>query len=405
MDMAKISTDPKKINEILTRGVERIYPSTEALEKLLRSGKRIHLYLGIDPSGPKLHLGHAITLRKLSQFQALGHEVIMLIGDFTGMIGDPTDKTATRQKLSRKEVRDNSLNYKKWAGKFLSFSGPNSARLEYNSTWSDKLTFLDLIEITSNLTVQQMIGRDMFQERIKNGKPIHLHEFLYPVAQGYDSVAMDIDLELGGNDQTFNMLVGRDLMKALSGKEKFVLSMKLLTDPSGKKMGKSEGNMVTMADSAADMFGKIMSWPDERIPVAFELLTDISEKEIQAIGADLKKGSVNPKELKIRLAKDIASFYHDKPAAEKASQDFDRVFKSHGLPTDIPLVTFPLKPIPLLDLLTKTKLSSSKSDAQRLIAQGALKIDGAVEKDWKKTISPRSGMVIQVGKRRFAKIK
>ena len=270
-----MKSNPLQVKEVLSRGVGKIYPSYEALEKLLLSGKKIKLYCGYDPSSSSLHLGHAISLRKLGQFQKLGHEVIMLIGDFTGMIGDPTDKLATRKKLTRQEVLKNAKNYKKIASKFISFTGINAAKLKYNSQWLDKLTFKDLVEITSNFTVQQMIERDMFQERFKNNKPIYFHEFLYPMAQGYDSVAMDIDLEVGGNDQTFNMLVGRTLMKCLKGKEKFVLTMKLLIDSTGKKMSKSEGNMVALDEKPIEMFGKIMSWPDEIMLAGFELLTDV----------------------------------------------------------------------------------------------------------------------------------
>jgi tyrosyl-tRNA synthetase len=206
----EINTDPKKIEEVLSRGVEKIYPSFKLLEKKLMARKKLRLYCGYDPSSPTLHLGHLITLKKLAQFQELGHEVIMLIGDFTGMIGDPTEKIAARKKLSRKEVLENSKNYKKQASKLLNFKGVNPAKILYNSKWSDRLSFIDLIELASNFTVQQMIVRDMFQERIKTRRPIYLHEFLYPLAQAYDSVAMGVDLQIGGADQTFNMLCSRD---------------------------------------------------------------------------------------------------------------------------------------------------------------------------------------------------
>jgi len=218
----------QEIDEILTRGVEKIYPSKEELKKSLMSGKKIRLYCGYDPTAKSLHIGNAISINKLGQFQKLGHEVIFLIGDFTGMIGDPTDKSATRNKLTREDTLRNSENYKKQASGYLKFDGENPAIVRYNSEWSDKLTFKDLIGLSSNFTVQQMLERDMFEKRIKEEKPVYLHEFLYPLAQGYDSVAMDVDLEIGGNDQMFNMLAGRDLMKAIKGKEKFVLTMKIL---------------------------------------------------------------------------------------------------------------------------------------------------------------------------------
>ena len=400
----KINTSPQKIKEVLTRGIEKVYPSKEALEKVLKSGKKIRLYCGYDPSSPKLHIGSSITLRKLAQFQKLGHEVIMLIGDFTGMIGDPTGKTATRRKLTRKEVLENAKNYKKNASKFLNFSGENAARLEYNSKWSDKITFLDLIELASNFTVQHMIARDMFQERLKKNQPIHIHEFLYPIAQGYDSVAMDVDLEIGGNDQTFNMLIGRDLMRIMKSKEKFVLTTKLLVDPSGKKMGKTTDNAVNMDEAANEMYGKIMSWPDGQIMPAFELLTDVPDKEIKSIAQRLKKGTINPRDIKARLAREITSFYHGKNTAQETEREFNRVFKQKQTPSEMPTIAIKQKNIDILELLLKTKFVKSKSEARRLIEQKGVKIDNQVQSDWRKTISPKKGMVVRVGKRKFVKI-
>ena len=237
--MNKVITDKIKIKEVLERGVEQIFPGRAAFEKVLLSGKRIRLYCGFDPSAVSLHIGNAIQLNKLSQFQELGHEVIFLVGDFTGMIGDPTDKTSARRKMTRAEVLANSRNYEKQASAYLRFTEPNPALIRHNSEWSDPLTFKDLIEISANFTVQQMIARDMFQERLKQEKPIYLHEFLYPLAQGYDSVGMDVDLEIGGNDQMFNMLCGRTLMKAIKNKEKFVMTSKLLADPGGKRWARA----------------------------------------------------------------------------------------------------------------------------------------------------------------------
>jgi len=265
----------KQIDEILTRGVENIYPSKEELKKVLMSGKKIKLYCGYDPTAKSLHIGNAISMNKLGQFQKLGHEVIFLIGDFTGMIGDPTDKSAARKKLTREEALENSKNYQKQASGYLKFDGENPVKVLRNSEWSDKLSFKDLIEVSSNFTAQQMFQRDMFQERIKNEKPIYLHEFLYPLAQAYDSVVLDVDLEVGGNDQMFNMMCGRDLMKAVKNKEKFVLTMKLLADESGKKMGKTEGNVVNLDETPENMFGQVMAWSDGLIAPGFELCTNI----------------------------------------------------------------------------------------------------------------------------------
>lgn len=402
--MIKVDINKEKIEEVLTRGVEKIYPSKEALEKVLKSGKRIRLYCGYDPTAPSLHIGNAVTLRKLAQFQRLGHEVIFLIGDFTGMIGDPTDKTAARKKLNRGEVKRNLKNYKKQASKTLKFSGENPAKVMFNSQWNDKLTFIELIEISSFFTVQQMLVRDMFQERLKKDRPIYLHEFLYPLIQAYDSVVMDVDLEVGGNDQTFNMLCGRDLMKALKGKEKLVLTIKLLTDPEGKKMGKTEGNMISLDENPKEMFGKIMAWSDSLIIPCFEACTDLSNEKIKEFAQDIKNKKLNPRDAKARLAREVVSIHHGKSVALRAEKEFDLVFKEKKLPTKIQEIKISQKFLPILDLLTKTKLASSKSEAKRLILQGGIKIDGIAQKDWKMMVKTKKGQVVQVGKRRFVKI-
>lgn len=394
-----------QIKEVLTRGVENIYPSRAILEKVLKSGKKLRLYCGYDPSAPTLHIGHAITIRKLAQFQKLGHEVIFLIGDFTGMIGDPTDKTSARKKLSREQVLKNSKNYQKLAGKILSFSGKNPAKVLYNSQWNDKLTFIDLIELASYFTVQQMIVRDMFQKRLQQKKPIYLHEFLYPLAQGYDSVAMDVDLEVGGNDQTFNMLCGRDLMKAVKNKEKFVLTTKLLASALGQKMGKTENNAVALDERPEQMFGQIMSWPDDLIIPAFELCTDIPMEEINQISQKIKQNRLNPRDAKAKLAKEIVSIHHNKRAAQKAEKEFNRVFREKGKPSEIPSFKFKRENCNILDILVQTKLASSKGEAKRLLQQGGVKIDKNTVKDWQKEITIKDGMIIQVGKRRFARIR
>jgi len=402
-------TERQKIKDILSRGVEKIYPDKKSLEERLASGAKIKLYCGYDPSGPSLHLGHMITLKKLSQFQKLGHKVIMLMGDFTGMIGDPTDKSAARKKLTREEVLKNSVNYKKLASKFLDFSGENPVEILYNSQWSDKLNFGDLIELASNFTVQQMITREMFQQRLKNKKPIYLHEFLYPLAQAYDSVAMDVDLEIGGNDQIFNMLCGRELMRVVKNKEKLVLALKLLTDPQGKKMGKSEGNMVELDEEPKQMFGKIMSWPDELIVPGMDLLTDIPSPEIDKIKEDMQSGKINPRDAKAQLAREIITVCHNKDSAILAEKEFEKIFKEKELPSEIEEYEYaklrlPGEGAPIIDSVTQIGLTKSKSEAKRLIIQGGLKIDGIVEKDWRKIIKIKKGQVFQGGKRKFKKI-
>lgn len=405
-----------KIKEALERGVEKIYPSRSALEKKLKSGQKIRLYCGYDPTAPTLHIGHAITLRKLAQFQKLGHEVIFLIGDFTGMIGDPTGKAKARKKLTREQVLKNSEKYKDQAGKILDFSGKNPARILYNSQWNDKLSSMDLINLASNFTVQQTLARDMFKKRIQSGKDLYLHEFLYPLIQAYDSLALDVDLEVGGSDQMFNMLCGRTLMRKIKNKEKFVLTTKLLTDPSGQKMGKTEGDMVKLDEKPNEMFGQIMAWPDEMIALALELCTDIPMEEVRRIKKQIEQGQINPRDAKAKLAREIVAIHHSPKAAHEAEKEFNRVFRNKEKPTEIPVIKTDKRRHQILDLLVKVaKIVPSKSEARRLIKQGAVKIDDKKITDWQKTcVDIRGGIkkgvrknfiIIQVGKRKFVKIK
>lgn len=400
----KINTDPQKIKEALTRGVENIYPNYRLLEKRMLAEKQMKLYCGYDPSGPTLHIGHMITLRKLAQFQDLGHRAVMLVGDFTGMIGDPTGRVASRKKISREEALSNSKNYKKLASQILKFSGQNPAKILYNSQWLDSLSFNDLIELSSHFTVQQMIVRDMFQKRIKQRKPIYLHEFLYPLAQAYDSLAMNVDLEIGGKDQIFNMLCGRDLVKAIKGKEKFVLATKLLIMPTGEKMGKTEGEMITMDEKPENMYGKIMAWPDSLIALGFELCTSLPMQELTRISNQIKKGKLSPREAKARLAREIVAICHDEKTAKAAAEEFNRIFKERKLPSRIPEFKIKEKTLNTLDLLVKTKLASSKSEAKRLILQKGVRINGKIQKNWQEIIQIKKGQIVQVGKRKFVKI-
>ncbi len=408
--MSKIITDKKRIKEVLNRGVEKIYPSYEELEKKMLSGDRIRLYCGYDPTASALHIGNAISLNKLGQFQSLGHEVIFLIGDFTGLIGDPTDKKATRRQLSREEVLANARDYQKQASAYLKFDGDNPARVEYNSTWNDKLNFKDLIELASKFTVQRMISRDMFQERIKNEKPIYLHEFLYPLTQAYDSLSMDVDLEIGGNDQMFNMLCGRDLLKIKKNKEKFVLTMKLLADDQGVKMGKSEGNVVFLNAPARNMYGQIMSWPDGVLSSAFESCTNIPFSELEDIANSLKDKTTNPRDLKMKLAWEITKINHGTEGADEAQDYFIKTVQNKELPENIVSYSASQDSYVLVDLLLATNLVDSKNEARRLIEQGAIKIkdpEGNFEpvKDSKAEIKVKEGTIIQRGKRQFIKIK
>ncbi len=393
------------IQQALTRGVENVYPDCKSLEKRLLSGKKMRLYCGFDPTGPSLHIGHAIQIRKLAHFQKLGHQVIFLIGDFTGMIGDPTDKAEARKKLTRQEVLKNSANYQEQASKLLSFDGKNPAKVMYNSEWNDKLSFVDLIELASNFTVGQMIVRDMFQERIKNKKPVYLHEFFYPLAQAYDSVAMNVNLEVGGNDQTFNMLCGRDLIKAVKNKEKFVLTTKLLSDASGMKMGKTIGNMISLDEEPSEIFGQIMAWPDELIIPGLELCTDLPIKEIEQIEKDIKIDKMNPRDAKARLAREVVLIHHGEKQAQQAEQEFNRIFKEKDKPSQIPEFKIDKKKYNILNLLVETKLTNSKGEARRLIQQGGVKIDNKKISDTETEIELKDKMVIQAGKRKFIQVK
>ncbi len=396
------SNKAQQIEELLTKGVANIYPNREFLQEKLNSGKKLRIYQGFDPTANTLHIGHMAGILKLKQFQDLGHEVIFLIGDYTAMIGDPDKKTA-RQQLTHKQVLANCEDYQKQASRFLNFKGKNPVSLKFNSHWLKKLTFAETLELLTNFTVQRMLERDLFQERIKAGNPLYLHEFMYPVMQAYDSVAMDVDGEIGGNDQTFNMLSGRDLMKTLKGKEKFVLTMKLLEDPHGKKMGKSEGNMITPSDSPADMFGKVMSWPDGAIIRGFELCTTATLSEIAELEKMLKNG-VNPRDLKAQLAKEIITLYHSKQKAMDAEMEFNKIFKDKETPADLPTIAIKSKANNIVDLIMETKLITSKSETRRLVEQGGVKLNDQTIKDWKNNITPQTGDILKVGKRKFAKL-
>lgn len=397
-----ILTDDAPIEEVLTRGVENIFPNRDFLKAKLKKGERMTFFLGVDPTGAALHLGHAIPLKKLGQLQKLGHQVIFLIGDFTAMIGDPTDKMAARRPLTHEKILENARFYKQQASHFISFKGNNAAKIRHNSEWLGKLSFEETFKLMAHLTYAQTIKRDMFQARVAQGKDLFLHEFMYPMMQGYDSVAMDVDGEIGGNDQTFNMLVGRDLMKKIKNKEKFVIATKLLTDGTGKKMGKTEGNMVNLDQKPEDMFGKIMSWTDGLIIPGFELVTDVLSSEIKQMQAEMERGS-NPKDYKLRLAKEIVTLIHGGDAAEKAQVAFENTFKKGEVPTDT-LQILADKGASFRDLLVQHKIVVSNSEWRRLV-EGR----GVSEMGTEKIISDplakvENSITLRIGKKRFVKI-
>jgi len=372
------------IQEVLTKQVAEVLPSRKGLEDLMRK-RKIRLYFGVDPTGTDLHLGHAVVLRKLREFQELGHEVILLFGTFTGLIGDPSGRDKAREPLSLAKVKTNMATYKKQAGRILDIT---KVKVKNNGDWLAKLKPEEFLRIASYFTTSQLLERDMFQNRLKKGEEVWVNELLYPLMQGYDSVAMDVDLEIGATDQTFNMLVGRRLQR----KEKFVLTTPLLLGLDGRKMSKSYENTVNILDSPQEMYGKLMSMKDDLIGHYFELCTD---EEVKGLP---------PRDAKARLAKEIVSLYHSKQAAEKAEKEFQRVFQERRTPSDIAKLAVPQSTLNLTDLVVRAGFANSKSAAQRLIKQGGIKVDGVMVKDPGLVISLQKGMVVQAGKRRFIKI-
>lgn len=390
---------------LLERNIDTIYPSKKALAAKLASKNQLKIYMGIDPSTSEIHLGNAIGLRKLREFQNLGHKVMLLIGDFTGMIGDPTDKNSIRKPLTHEEVLDNAATYKSQASKILDFSGKNPAEIVYNSHWLSKLSFDQVIKLCGHFTVSQMLERDMFQERLKSGKPIGLHEFLYPIIQGYDSVMLDIDLEIGGSDQTFNMLIGRQLVKELSNREKFVITLPLLEGTDGRKMSKSFENSINLTDPADQMYGKVMSLKDSLIFRFFELCTNLDFRELKKIQTKLR--SRNPIDLKKQLAFAIVSQYYSEEEALSAQKEFENVVQKKQLPKAIEEAEFPrsILPKPYHYFLIETGLVDSISQSTRLANQGGVVFNEKRVENVREMFDTTSeSILVKVGKRNFRRI-
>ncbi len=435
-------------SELLVRAVEEVVPLKVAEEKL-QNGKPMRIYMGIDPTGAKLHLGHSVPLRKLKAFCDAGHHIIFLIGSFTATIGDPTGQTKEREQLSKEKIAENFEHYKEQAEKILDFS---KVEIRYNHEWYDKMNGLDFMKISSHFTVQQMLQRDMFKERMKwkivcqnckelidspiqfqgsdeNDKkyfeaitiicsqchketlcskdtiipppnPVSSLEIMYPMLQGYDSVALDVDAEIGGNDQLFNMLCGRKLQKALNKKEKFVLTTKLIDGTDGRKMSKTYNNCVYLTDEPEEMYGKLLSMPDHLIPLYMECCTDISMTEIEACKKALETGSENPKHLKMRLAREVVTMYHSEDAAKQAEEAFEAVFKDKGIPEDIP-EHHAKEGESLIDALLASGLVESKGEARRLIEQGGVKVNDVPVSD---VNTKAEAGIVRVGKRKFLRI-
>lgn len=397
---SKVLKDKRLINEFLERGVEKVYPSKKALYQKLISGKRLRAYQGFDPTGPHLHVGHAMGIRALRILQQLGHEVIFLVGDFTALIGDP-DKDKTRKHLTEQEVRENMAGWKKQASQLINFQDKkNPVKFMRNYKWLSRIKLQELIRLMSHITVQRMLDRNLFKRRIENGNPIHLQEFLYPLLQGYDSIMMDVDIEIGGTDQTFNMLVGRDLVKAYLGKEKFVRTHKMMEAPDGITMSKTKGNGINLDDDVSEMYGKAMSYSDELIVRGLELLTDIPMAEIRNVRRKIEKG-VNPMKFKKMMAFEIVRVVKGENKAVQARQEFEKVFQKRESPKNLEKVE--IKTLSL-DSLVAIGAAVSKSQAKRLMEQGAVSVNGEKKTDWKQVIRLKKGNIIKVGPRHFYEV-
>jgi len=399
--MPEIDTDPQKIAALLERNVEEIIVR-ESLEQKLRSGKKLRIKLGADPSRPDLHLGHSIVISKLREFQELGHQVVFIIGDYTGMIGDPTGKSKTRNALSREEVMENAKSYMDQVGGILELK---KTEIRYNSEWFSKLSFEEVLKLTGRFTVARVLERDEFTKRMKEGADIAVTEMLYPIMQAYDSIMVNADVEIGGTDQKFNILAGRTLQKKMGLPEQDVITCPLLLGLDGvNKMSKSLDNYIGVTEDANSMFGKIMSIGDEMIFYYFKLLTDKSKDELEIIRKTLEEKSCNPRDLKARLAKDIVEIYHGVEPSAAAEEEFNHIFHDKQKPTEMPTAKLEAKDYPILDLLTAAGLIASKGEGRRLIEQNGVRINDEVQTDAQKTVEAADGMIIQVGKRRFVKI-
>lgn len=389
------------IQEVLTRGVSEILPSKEGLANLM-SKKKIRLYLGIDPTGNQLHLGHSVVLRKLQQFAGLGCEVILLIGNGTVKIGDPTGKDKTRPMLTEEVIEENFKTWKEQASKIVDFS---KIIIKRNGDWLDKLTYVDLVKLLSTTTVQQLLERDMFQDRMKNNLPIFAHEIMYPLLQGYDSVVMDVDLEIGGNDQIFNMMVGRQLQKLMNNREKYVLGVPLLVGSDGRKMGKSLNNFIPITDTAENMYGKLMSVIDEVMFEYFTLLTDVPTEEIEQMQKAVQSNEVHPMEIKKKLARTITAMYYDSDATDEAEKHFQKIVQNKELPDDIQSVKIGSTPITIMDLVLQTGVCTTKGEARRLIEQGGVQVNGDKVLDPLASFTAEDGATVKIGKRQFFQVK
>lgn len=390
---------------LISHGVADLLPEDEfkkKLEKSVATNTPLIVKLGLDPTAPDIHLGHTVVLRKLKLFQDFGHKVIILIGDFTARIGDPTGKSVTRPPLTEEQVITNAKTYQEQIFKVLD---PEKTEVRFNSEWLSKLDFADVLKLASKYTVARMLERDDFHKRYTEGRPISIHEFMYPLMQGYDSIALKADVEFGGTDQTFNLLMGRHLQGEEGMPEQTIITMPILEGLDGvQKMSKSLGNYIGISEAPSEMYGKAMSIPDKLMMRYFMLVTDMSIEEQEQLGKDLESGAAHPRDVKMKLAHTIVRLYHGEEAANFGQEEFVRVFQKHAMPTDIPeyKVAFTEEPVFVPQLLSDAGLTASNGEARRSIKAGAFKIDG--EKCNEEHIVLKDGMVLQVGKRKFIKI-
>ena len=392
--------------DLIKRGVVEIIPEDELvkkIEKSIRTNKPLKIKLGCDPSRPDLHIGHSVVIRKLAQFQELGHQAILIIGDFTGMIGDPSGRNATRPALTLEQTKINGESYFEQASKILNKA---KTKIVYNSEWLGKMTFEDVIKLASKYTVARIMERDDFTKRFKAGEPISIHELLYPLAQAMDSVAIESDVELGGTDQKFNLLVGRDIQREYGVEPQVILTMPLLVGTDGvEKMSKSYDNYIGISDEPSQIYGRTLSIPDNLIYQYFELATDISNEKLKDIKNHLQDGNTNPRDVKRELARALVTMYHNKEAAEIAQQEFDNIFINKGIPDEIAEFNIgDKKEINILDLIILVNFAPSKGEARRLLSQGGVSIDGEKINDIKYNVSVVQGMILKVGKRNFIKL-
>ncbi|WP_107727740.1 tyrosine--tRNA ligase [Desmospora activa] len=408
---AEVKQEVAQQLQLIRRGVAEIIPEAD-LEKKVRqaveAGRPLKVKLGLDPSAPDIHIGHTVVLNKLRQFQDLGHFVQLVIGDFTGRIGDPTGKSETRKPLTEAEVKQNAQTY---ADQLFKVLDRDKTEIHFNSRWLGALDFAAVVDLAAKTTVARMLERDDFSKRYHGGQAISVHEFFYPLMQGYDSVALESDIELGGTDQTFNLLMGRQLQAQYGQAEQVILTMPLLEGLDGvKKMSKSLGNYIGINEPPAEIYGKAMSVPDELMLKYYELVTDLSLEELDQLRTGINDGTLHPRDAKMGLARRLVEMYHGAEAAQDAEEGFKRVFQQRSLPTDIPEVAIPSAELEegriwIVHLLSRAGLVASNGEARRMVKQGAVKINQEKEADADAQIAVEDGMILQVGKRKFAQIK